>query len=84
MDWTRWTSRPASTFNLFIKYRCSLKRAPQGTHLRDSVEDLIAILSVAAATVRQTPGIFSRVFQSLTRPFHSCIDIGGGRFDHLQ
>ncbi|CAL1283080.1 unnamed protein product, partial [Larinioides sclopetarius] len=49
----------------------------------DSVEDLVARLSVAAAGVREIPGIFERVRQSLHRRCQECIDTGGRNFEQL-
>lgn len=49
----------------------------------DSDEDLIARLSIAAATVRETPGIFEKVRQSLTKRYQACIDVGGKTFEQL-
>ncbi|GBM95448.1 hypothetical protein AVEN_54997-1 [Araneus ventricosus] len=38
---------------------------------------------VAAATIRETPGVFKKIRQSLARCFQACIDVGRGTFDHL-
>nr|XP_042901341.1 uncharacterized protein LOC122269952 [Parasteatoda tepidariorum] len=48
----------------------------------DSDEDLVARIS-AAAGVREIPGIFERVRQSLHRRCQACIASGGHKFAHL-
>lgn len=49
----------------------------------DSDEDLVARISVAAACVREIPGIFERVRQSLHRRCQACIHTGGRNFEQL-
>lgn len=49
----------------------------------DSIEDLVARLSIAAASVREMPGIFGTVRQSLLRRYQACITVGGRNFEHL-
>ncbi|GFX70365.1 hypothetical protein TNCV_968371 [Trichonephila clavipes] len=44
-------------------------------------EDLFAQTSKAAARVREIPGIFERVCQSIHQPYQVCIATGGGNFD---
>ncbi|GBM09277.1 hypothetical protein AVEN_116629-1 [Araneus ventricosus] len=49
----------------------------------DSDEDLFARISVAAARVRELPGIFESVRQSLHRRCQACIAVGGRNFEQL-
>jgi hypothetical protein len=49
----------------------------------DSVEDLVARLSVAAASVREIPGVFEKVRQSMRRRCEACINVGGRTFEQL-
>ncbi|GBM62951.1 hypothetical protein AVEN_160231-1 [Araneus ventricosus] len=49
----------------------------------DSGEDLVARISVAAARVREIPGIFESVRQSLHRRCQACINVGGRNFEEL-
>ena len=49
----------------------------------DSEEDLAARIVSAAAEVRETPGIFGRVRQSMARRCTVCLDVNGRVFQHL-
>jgi len=49
----------------------------------DSEEDYITRTVVAAATIRQQPGIFERPRQSLLRRCRLSIEVGGRTFEHL-
>lgn len=48
-----------------------------------SPEDLVARISAAAADVRDMPGIFQRVQDSIHRRCEACIAAGGRSFEHL-
>ena len=49
----------------------------------DSEEDLVARIVSAAAEVRETPGIFGRVRQSMARRCTVCMDVKGRVFQHF-
>ena len=49
----------------------------------DSEEDLVARTVSAAAEIRETPGIFGRVRQSMARRCTVCLDVNGRVFQHL-
>jgi hypothetical protein len=49
----------------------------------DSEEGLTARIAVAAASIRQEPGIFERKLQSLLRRSRLCDDVGCHTFEHL-
>ncbi|GFS62516.1 uncharacterized protein TNCV_1262951 [Trichonephila clavipes] len=49
----------------------------------DSDENLVARISEATARVREIPGIFDRVRQSLHRHCHACITTSGRNFEQL-
>ncbi|GBM14755.1 hypothetical protein AVEN_72022-1 [Araneus ventricosus] len=49
----------------------------------DSDEDLVARISVAAASVRKIPGIYECVRQSLHRRCQACITFDGRKFEQL-
>ena len=49
----------------------------------DSEEDLVACIISAAAEIRETPGIFGRVRQSMARRCTVCLDVNGRVFQHL-
>ncbi|GBN50501.1 hypothetical protein AVEN_3572-1 [Araneus ventricosus] len=49
----------------------------------DSIEDLVAGLSIAAASVSEMPGVFGTVRQSLLRLYQAYINICGLNFEHL-
>ncbi|GBM80445.1 hypothetical protein AVEN_83032-1 [Araneus ventricosus] len=51
--------------------------------LVDSDEDLVARISVAAARVREIPGVFESVRQLLHRRCQACITVGGRNFECL-
>ncbi|CAL1296021.1 unnamed protein product [Larinioides sclopetarius] len=48
-----------------------------------SQEDLVARISAAAADVRDMPGIFQRVRDSIHRRCEDCIAAAGSSFEHL-
>lgn len=53
---------------------------------RDPVEsemDLVARLVCAAATIKETPGVFDRVRQSMLRRCQACLASDGANFEHL-
>ncbi|GFU19736.1 hypothetical protein TNCV_3960841 [Trichonephila clavipes] len=45
--------------------------------------DLVARISIAAATIRETPCIFEHVHQSISRQCLACINVYGNNFKHL-
>ncbi|GFY33205.1 hypothetical protein TNCV_1240561 [Trichonephila clavipes] len=45
--------------------------------------DLVARISIAAATISETPYIFERVCQSMSRRCRACIHANGRNFKHL-
>ena len=49
----------------------------------DSEEDLVACIISAAAEIRETPGIFGKVRQSMARRCTVCLDVNGRVFQHL-
>ena len=49
----------------------------------ESEEELVARISAAAAEVRDMPGLFERVRQSLHRRCETCIQVGGRSFEPL-
>ena len=49
----------------------------------DSEEDLVARIVSAADEVRESPGIFGRVRQSMARRRTVCLDVNGRVFQHL-
>ena len=49
----------------------------------DSEEDFVARIVNAAAQIRETPGIFGRVRQSMARRCTVCLDVNGRLFQHL-
>ena len=49
----------------------------------DSEENLVACIVNAAAQIRETPGIFGRVRQSITRRCTVCLDVIGRVFQRL-
>ena len=49
----------------------------------DSEEDLVAHIVSTAAEVRETPGIFGRVRQSMASRCTVCLDVNGRVFQHL-
>ncbi|GBM27685.1 hypothetical protein AVEN_95348-1 [Araneus ventricosus] len=49
----------------------------------DSDEDLVARISVAAASMREIPGIFESERQALHRRCQACITVGGRNFEQL-
>ena len=48
-----------------------------------SSEDLVARVVEAAARVRDRPGLFERVHQSMIRRCEACIVADGKNFEHL-
>lgn len=77
-----WPPRSSDLSNLDYFLWGHLKHLVYETPV-DSDEDLVARISVAAAGVRETPGIFERVRQSLHRRCQACIASGGRNFEHL-
>ena len=49
----------------------------------ESEEDFAACIVSAAAQIRETPGIFGRIRQSMTRRCTVCMDVNGRVFQHL-
>ena len=49
----------------------------------DSAEDLVARISVAAANIREMPGVFANVRRSLRRRFQALVRVGGRNFEQL-
>jgi hypothetical protein len=45
--------------------------------------DLLPRIQVACNNIRQTPGIFERVRQSMVRPCGLCSEVGGRHFEQL-
>lgn len=48
----------------------------------DSIEDIVFSLSIAAANIRDSPGIFGTVRQLLHRRYQTCIAVGGLKYEH--
>ncbi|KFM56522.1 hypothetical protein X975_26713, partial [Stegodyphus mimosarum] len=46
--------------------------------------DLIARITIVASSIREMPGIFANVHQSLSRRCEACITTGGSSFEHVQ
>ena len=46
-------------------------------------EDLVARIISAAAEIREIPGIFRRILQSMARQCTVCLDVNGHVFQHL-
>lgn len=49
----------------------------------DSAEDLVARISVAAATIREMPGVFANVRRSIHRRVQACVRVGGRNFEQF-
>lgn len=49
----------------------------------NSEMDLVARISIAAAMIRETPGIFENVRQSMSRRCRACIHANGSNFEHF-
>ena len=49
----------------------------------NSREDLAARIDVAAVKIRETPGVFENVRQSMLRRCQACITTGGRNFEHF-
>lgn len=49
----------------------------------NSAVDLVARISIAAATIRETPGIFEHVRSSMSRRCRACIHANGRNFEHF-
>lgn len=49
----------------------------------ESEMDLVARLVCAAATIKETPGVFDRVRQSMLRRCQACLVSDGANFEHL-
>lgn len=49
----------------------------------DNVEELRNRIITSCDIIRQTPGIFERVRQSMRRRLDACIDVGGAHFEQL-
>ena len=49
----------------------------------DSEENLVTRIVSAAGEIRETPGIFGRVRQSMARRCTVCLDVNGRMFQHL-
>ncbi|GBN39311.1 hypothetical protein AVEN_54364-1 [Araneus ventricosus] len=49
----------------------------------DSIEDVVARLSIAAANVREMPGIIGTVCQPFLRRYQACINVVNRNFEHL-
>ena len=77
-----WPPKPPDLTPLDLFLWCYMETFTYSS-LVDSVEDLIALIAEAAATIRQEPGIFERTRQSLLRHCWLCIEVGGRTFEHL-
>ncbi|GFX04740.1 hypothetical protein TNCV_2247231 [Trichonephila clavipes] len=44
--------------------------------------DLVALISIAAGTIRETPGIFKHVHQSISCQYHACVHANFNNFKH--
>ncbi|GBM44451.1 hypothetical protein AVEN_184670-1 [Araneus ventricosus] len=86
MDWARRTSPLATQISRFIEtpffLRGHLKSLIYVTPV-DSVQDLVALISIAAARVREILGIFESVHQSLHRHCQACVTVRGRNFEQL-
>ncbi|GFT40790.1 hypothetical protein TNCV_1583931 [Trichonephila clavipes] len=51
--------------------------------LVNSEMELMTRISIAAATIRETPGIFEYVRQTIPCRYHACIHANGSNFKHL-
>lgn len=60
-----------------------LKSVVYAAGLPTTAGDLTNRIENACATIRNTPGIFARVRQSMERRTAACIDVGGGHFEQL-
>ncbi|GBM44767.1 hypothetical protein AVEN_164924-1 [Araneus ventricosus] len=79
MDWARWATPIAN----FIDHRLLLMKAIIYETPVDSIEDFVAQLSIADRSVREIPGIFGTVRQSLFRCYQACIIVCDRNCDHL-
>lgn len=60
----------------------ALKGAVYATPI-DTDMDLVARIACAAADIKENPGVFERVRQSMVRRCNACITSNGGTFEHL-
>ena len=55
----------------------------KGVIQRETIEDLVARIQVAAGVIRYMPGIFPRVRHDIIRQYTKCVEVGGGDIEHL-
>ncbi len=77
-----WLPRSPDLSSLDYSLWGHLKNLAYETPL-DLDEELVSRISEAAARVREIPGIFERVHQSLHRRCQACIATGGCNFEQL-
>ena len=72
---------------IFIKHRLFLWKYLKSfiyENLFDSLEDLVARLSIVASKVREAPGISGTIREILLQGYQACIMTGGRNFLHLS
>ncbi|GBN78503.1 hypothetical protein AVEN_256536-1 [Araneus ventricosus] len=83
MDWTWWPPRYPDLSILYYFLWGHLKSLVHATPV-DSVEDLVARISVAAAPVHEIPVNFESVCQSLHRRCQAGITVGRRNLEQLM
>ena len=82
MDWSsRWLPRSHDLFPVFF-FLGSMKSIVYNTAVNSEI-DQVARISLGAAAIHETPGIFKQVCQSMSHRYCACIHDNGRNLEHL-